>query len=261
MGVRTGMSDIRLPKLPARDTRPLYGQIMNILEQEIRAGRLSPGDQLPTQEALATHFGVSLAPVKQALKELEERGIIATRQGRGTYVLDATPLSEEIIASNRIPHFTRDVAESGRVPTSRVLSIRVVPGTVVPQAALQLGLGPDATVLCIERLRMGDGDPLCVQTGFIPQHLVPELAERGLTEEESLTEVLQAEYNISVAVSRQTISATAATPSDARHLGVAVGAPLLLVERTSYLSTNEPFEFVVDRRLPDFNFVVWLRRQ
>ena len=255
------MSDIRLPKLPARDTRPLYGQIMHILEQEIRAGRLCPGDQLPTQEALAAHFGVSLAPVKQALKELEERGIIATRQGRGTYVLDATPLSEEVIAANRIPHFTRDVAESGEVPSSVVLRLQVVPASAVPQAALQLGLPQDAQVLCVERVRLADDKPLCVQTGYFPEQLVPGLLERGLTGDESLTEVLQAEFGISVAASRQIISATAAGASEAGHLGVAVGAPLLLVERTSYLSTNEPFEFVVDRRLPDFNFVVWLRRQ
>ncbi|MDI9585385.1 MAG: GntR family transcriptional regulator, partial [Acidobacteriota bacterium] len=117
------MAEISLRKLPPGENTPLYAQIMGILEQEIRSGRLKPGDQLPTQEALAQHFEVSLAPVKQALRELEERGVIATRQGRGTYILDATPLSEEIIDANRIPNFTRDMAEMGREPSSRVLSI------------------------------------------------------------------------------------------------------------------------------------------
>ena len=48
---------------------------------------------------------------------------------------------------------------------------------------------------------------------------------------------------------------------DARELQITPGAPMLLVERTSFLSTSEPVEFLVDRRVPDFSFMVWLRRK
>lgn len=255
------MAHVTMPRLSARDSRPLYAQIMEVLEREVYSGRYKPGDQLPTQEALAEHFGVSLAPVKQALRELEERGIIATRQGRGTYVLDATPLSEEIIDANRIPHFTRDIRERGAVPSSKVLSVARVGMEDAPQAAAELRIAAGESMVCVERVRLADGEPLALQTGYFPERLVPGLVDRGLADEESLTEVLRAEYNLTVALSRQTISATAATRQDARHLRVRAGAPLLLVERTSYLSNREPVEFVIDRRLPKFNFVVWLRRQ
>lgn len=248
-------------KLSPRDNRPLYAQIMQIIEQEIAAGRLQPGDQLPTQEALAAHFEVSLAPVKQALRELEERGIVSTRQGRGTYVLDATPLSEEIIDANRIPNFTRDMREHGRAPSSRVLALEAVEASVEPQAADGLQLEGDEALVRVARVRLADGEPLCLQTGYFRASAVPGLVERGLGDNESLTEVLQAEYGITIAVSKQTITATTAGREDARHLRVSPGAPLLLVERLSFLSTNEPVEFVIDRRLPDFSFVVWLRRR
>jgi GntR family transcriptional regulator len=234
---------------------------MAILEQEVSTGRLRPGDQLPTQEALAGHFGVSLAPVKQALRELEDRGVISTLQGRGTYVLDATPLSEEIIDANRIPNFSRDMAEAGRSATSEVLDVGVVAAREYPEAMVQLGLTRAARLVRMERLRLADGEPLCLQTSYFPEALVPSLVERGLEPGESLTDVLRAELGIVVAVSRQTISATAATEFDAEHLKVDLGAPLLLVERTSYLGTREPVEFVRDRRVPGFPFVVWLRRQ
>lgn len=247
--------------LTPRDGRSLYVQIVEIIEQEIGSERLQPDDQLPTQEALAAHFGVSLAPVKQALRELEKRGIIATHQGRGTYVLDATPLSEEIIETNRIPNFTRDMRERGRVPSSRILGIAERDAGEALEAARQLKLNAGDRLVCIERLRIADEEPLSIQAGYFPQRLAPELVERGLGSEESLSEVLEAEYGIVVAVSRQTITAAAATQRDAECLGVPLGAPLLLVERTSYLSNNTPIEFVVDRRVPDFNFVVWLRRQ
>lgn len=255
------MAQVTMPRLSARDSRPLYAQIMEVLEREVSSGRYKPGDQLPTQEALAEHFGVSLAPVKQALRELEERGVISTRQGRGTYVLDATPLSEEIIDANRIPHFTRDVRERGAVPSSKVLGVERVAAEDAPEAAAELHVSAGEFMVRVERVRLADGEPLALQIGHFPERSVPGLAERGLTDEESLTEVLRAEYNLTVALSRQTISATAATRQDARHLRVRAGAPLLLVERTSYLSNREPVEFVVDRRLPKFNFVVWLRRQ
>lgn len=234
---------------------------MEILEREITAGRLQPGDQLPTQEALAEHFGVSLAPVKQALRELEERGIISTRQGRGTYVMDATPLSEEIIDANRIPNFTRDMLERGRVPSSRVLRLDYVAPQAAPEAAQRLPLTPGERLVVIERARLADGEPLCLQTGYFPEGRVAGIVERGLGEGESLTEVLQAEHGITIAVSQQTISATTATARDAQFLKVEVGAPMLLVERSSFVSTNEPVEFLIDRRLPDFSFVVWLRRR
>jgi GntR family transcriptional regulator len=255
------MAQVTMPRLSARDSRPLYAQIMEVLEREISSGRYKPGDQLPTQEALAEHFGVSLAPIKQALRELEERGIISTRQGRGTYVLDTTPLSEEIIDANRIPHFTRDIRERGGVPSSKVLVLQRVSAEDAPEAAAELRIAAGERMVCVERVRLADGEPLALQTGYFPDRLVPGLVERGLTDEESLTEVLRAEYNLTVALSRQTISATAATRQDARHLRVRTGAPLLLVERTSFLSNREPVEFVIDRRLPKFSFVVWLRRQ
>lgn len=255
------MAEISLRKLPPGENTPLYAQIMGILEQEIRSGRLKPGDQLPTQEALAQHFEVSLAPVKQALRELEERGVIATRQGRGTYILDATPLSEEIIDANRIPNFTRDMAEMGREPSSRVLSIRETSPRDEPQAASELKLHARERLVRIERVRLADGKPLCVQTCFFPRSRVEGIVERGLIDGESLTSVLQGEYGITIAVARQTISATAATDRDARELQITPGAPMLLVERTSFLSTSEPVEFLVDRRVPDFSFMVWLRRK
>lgn len=250
-----------LPRLAAGDSRPLYLQIVQVLEHEVRSGRYRPGDQLPTQEGLAEHFGVSLAPVKQALRELEERGIIASRQGRGTYVLDATPLSQELIDANRIPNFTRDMLERGRQPRSRVLGVDVLPAAATGAVQQELKLGPTEKVLRVERVRLADGEPLCLQTGYFPERLVPGLDRRGIADEESLTQILQSEYGIAIAVSRQTISATAATEHDSQHLNVNPGAPLLLVERTSFLGTGEPVEFVVDRRVPEFNFVVWLRRQ
>ncbi len=254
------MSELVLPRLSAHDAEPLYAQIMHILEQEIRLGRLQAGDRLPTQQKLAQHFSVSLAPVKQALRELEERGIVSTRQGRGTFVMDATPLSEELIDANRIPCFSTEMRNAGHKPSSIVLLIEEIEARAVPRAAQELEVAPDTRLVHVERVRLADNKPLSLQNTYLPSSKVGGLLSRGLGPEDALQGILEEEFGVVMVAGKQTISATSANQHDARQLGVRVGSPLLLVERTCYLGTREPMEYVVDRRLPEFAYVVTLRR-
>lgn len=57
------------------------------LERMILDGKLVPGERLPAERELAEHLGVSRVSVRQALRELETRGLIDRRPGRGTIVL------------------------------------------------------------------------------------------------------------------------------------------------------------------------------
>jgi len=56
------MPPLELGRLLQHNGEPLYVQIMRILEEQIRLAHWKPGDQLPTQQQLAEHFEVSLAP-------------------------------------------------------------------------------------------------------------------------------------------------------------------------------------------------------
>jgi GntR family transcriptional repressor for pyruvate dehydrogenase complex len=69
----------------------LYQQIVEQIEQSIRAGTLKPGDQLPAERDLALQFGVSRTAVREAVKALYEKGVVEAIPGRGTFVVDATP--------------------------------------------------------------------------------------------------------------------------------------------------------------------------
>ncbi len=71
-------------------TSRLYQQIVEQIEQSIRAGTLKPGDQLPAERDLAQQFGVSRTAVREAVKALYEKGIVEAIPGRGTFVIDGT---------------------------------------------------------------------------------------------------------------------------------------------------------------------------
>lgn len=81
---------------------PLYRQIFQQVEKGIRAGILSPGEQLPTVRDVAMTLTVNPNTVARAYRELEHDGLIESVQGRGTFISEAKPSSgitgrEEII--------------------------------------------------------------------------------------------------------------------------------------------------------------------
>ncbi|MDB5438259.1 MAG: GntR family transcriptional regulator [Caulobacteraceae bacterium] len=68
---------------------PLYEQLVAAVKREVAAGRLSPGDSLPSLRVLAGDLLVSLITVKRAYEELEREGVIYSRQGLGAFVAEA----------------------------------------------------------------------------------------------------------------------------------------------------------------------------
>jgi GntR family transcriptional repressor for pyruvate dehydrogenase complex len=68
----------------------LYEQIVQQIEESIRKGELSEGSQLPAERDLATQFGVSRTAVREAIKALQEKGLVDAFPGRGTFVTNGT---------------------------------------------------------------------------------------------------------------------------------------------------------------------------
>lgn len=79
---------LKLPPISPAAPGPLYEQIVDAITREVSAGRLAPGDPLPSFRALAEDLMVSLITVKRAYEELERDGIIFRKQGLGTFVAE-----------------------------------------------------------------------------------------------------------------------------------------------------------------------------
>lgn len=74
--------------------KKLYIQIYNQILSEIQLGSFKVGDKLPSERELCEQFGVSRAPVRQALSALEMNGVIYSRQGEGVFVKNTTITTE-----------------------------------------------------------------------------------------------------------------------------------------------------------------------
>src|ERR671924_1595680 len=64
----------------------LYEEVVGQLHQLIDDGRLKAGDRLPSERELAETFRVSRSSVREAIKTLENEGLVITRPGSGTFI-------------------------------------------------------------------------------------------------------------------------------------------------------------------------------
>ena len=71
----------------------LYEKIVQQIEESILKGELSEGSQLPAERDLAKQFGVSRTAVREAIKALQEMGLVDAFPGRGTFVTNGNPNS------------------------------------------------------------------------------------------------------------------------------------------------------------------------
>lgn len=73
--------------------RKLYEQVVERIRQQILAGELRSGDQLPNERNLGERYGVSRTVIREAVKTLIQNGLVEVRRGQGTFVVDGTAVA------------------------------------------------------------------------------------------------------------------------------------------------------------------------
>lgn len=86
-----------------RRPRRLAKEVAEALCEQIRSGRLRPGDKLPTESAIVQQHGVSRTVVREAISGLQAAGFVDTRHGIGTFVLEPPPRIEFRVEPSSIP--------------------------------------------------------------------------------------------------------------------------------------------------------------
>ena len=78
-----------------QDPRPIYEQVRDAYRQQILAGVLAPGEQLPSVRELSSRLAVNPNTIQRAYRELETEGCIISMPGKGSFVADAADIARQ----------------------------------------------------------------------------------------------------------------------------------------------------------------------
>ncbi|HUV63425.1 MAG TPA: GntR family transcriptional regulator [Sedimentisphaerales bacterium] len=215
----------------------LYHQLYEILHQKILLGELKPGDQLPTENELIRRYQVSRITVRRVLNMLVQEGLIYRQAGRGSFVAHAT-LEHGL---SHIVSFTEDMRRRGFEVSTRVLFSGLVAAESELAKKLDVPVGEELARL--ERLRLADGEPMCIENSHFVHRYCPGLLHHDFSVE-SLREIKIQKYGIRWIRAQQTIRAINAPRELAEPLRIKKGTALLFVERVSFSQDNIPVEFL-----------------
>lgn len=217
---------------------PMYTQVAEILDGEVRA-RQGERFALPSENELAREFGVSRVTIRQALKQLEVRGLIYSEHGRGYF--NTAPRMRGLSGFHS---FTTEVRKLGGVPGSKVLAYEE--GRKLPEEFrkhLEATGDDDEDFYFLRRVRSIDGKAVAIEATYLPAKLFPS-ATRAMFEETSLYEEMTSTWGIVPTWTDAIFEPTAATAEEAGHLNIEPGSPVLTVWRATVTETDQTVEYV-----------------
>lgn len=216
---------------------PLYRQIKDFLIRSLEEGEWRPGDAIPSEGELAARFNVSQGTVRKAVDEMASENFLVRRQGKGTFV-----------ATHDDPRsfyrFLRLVPDGGGAAHAESAPFACELQAASPDVAKALGLDVGAEVVCVERVLRFDGDPVVYDQIYLVAELFSGLSLANLGGgDRSLYSQFETDYGVRMINAEERLRAVAADIRSAELLGVQVGDPLMLVERTAYSYGNKPVEW------------------
>jgi GntR family transcriptional regulator, phosphonate transport system regulatory protein len=208
----------------------LWQQVESILLKQIKSGRFKNVDRLPSENELASQFGVNRHTVRQAIAGLVARGVVFKRKGGGSYLV---PIGKRT-------DFSTNVALQGKEPGHILLALgeRPIYGKVA--TALRMRDGDEAVFLHL----VGEADrlPISIAKTYLPANRFAgfgEIYRKTMSMTAALKSFDVPDYF------RDVTRCVAHMPSgeDARHLKQSESVPVLLVEAIDVDAQSRPIAF------------------
>lgn len=218
-----------------RGPTPYYHQIESIYRNKIASGELREGARLPSEDDLTKGFQVSRATVRQALRNLEDDGLVRREQGRGTFVM--TPAGP--VAQLKMTCLLEDLIALGIPAVTTILQ----PGVVgAPRAVAEaLKLAADGAVFSFLRMVKVEDAAFSATRVYLPPWVGEKLREEDLAARNFL-QTLSRRCAARAEEADQILEAIMADAGQASLLGVDAGSALLSVTRTSRDRSRQPIE-------------------
>ncbi|MGE0726311.1 MAG: GntR family transcriptional regulator [Alphaproteobacteria bacterium] len=235
------MADRHGIDVPARTqgARPTYQRIHEVVLQRIATGEYAVGERMPTDEMLMSEFGVSRFTARAAVQLLVDDQVVRRFPGRGSFVV-APPDAVGQWACTSL----EDVIDRSFPDRLRVIEAGPVAQADDPDAAVALGLETDAGMHRVLALREHDGAPYTCSMVFMPDEVARRLPADLLTGSVpgQIIRHIEQYTRSTVLKARQVANSVGADRTIARLLQVAVGTPLLVLERTYFTRTGRALE-------------------
>ncbi len=235
---------------------PMYRQIAEDLRVQIESGELEPGQQLRTELELRDHYGASRNTVRDAIKWLTNLGLVETKPGQGTFVVQKIdPFVTTLTGDPRTgwggdegTSYLSEVNQQNRKPTFSPLQVEIQEAAEYIAAALRIQKG--AEVISRHERRFIDGTPWSMQTSYYPMDFAEHGADR-LRSARSITEgtvqYLAETLHIRQVGYRDRITVRAPNPTEADFFKLPPDGrvPMYEINRTAFDGNGQPMRLTV----------------
>ncbi|HUG23294.1 GntR family transcriptional regulator [Piscinibacter sp.] len=232
----TAVANARFTDGDAPAFSPLYQQIKSLITRSLESGEWRPGEAIPSEMELAARFKVSQGTVRKAIDELATENLLVRRQGKGTFV--ATHAEQKV--QFRFLRLAPDDGEADRAQR-RFIDCRRLRAPSDVARGLEMKSG-DAVVQ-VRRVLSFRGSPVVLDDIWLPGQMFKGLTAERLSDYRGpMYGLFEAEFGVRMIRAEEKIRAVAADAASAELLAVAVGTPLLSVERLSLTYGDRPVE-------------------
>ena len=218
-------------------TQPFkYALIKNDIVQAIKTKQLNTDDKILSEAKLCKKYNVSRITVTRAINELVAEDYLYRIQGKGTFV-KGKQLSEGV---SQLSSFTKRMKEKKLKLETRVLETTSV--TMPVKMANFFNLPSDKNVILLKRLRIVDGQLLCLSIAY----LMPEIFYWTTLEDmehESLYDLLENKYDFKLGNATQEFEVGYLNEKNAKFLEISSQDPCLKLSLYSTLSDGRPAQF------------------
>ncbi|MEQ6332716.1 GntR family transcriptional regulator [Sphingobium sp. MK2] len=226
---------------------PLWYQIANRLRSEILGGHLPPGGRIEPEIRLAEDYGVSVVPVRQALRALEAEALIVRRRGSGTFVSSKPSARDKGATSLRDLYSTEFSKPALILERSEV----EIPPNFLPY------FSGETVIHAIRRVAFRDAVPWSFGTLYVPVRYADALSTVDL-QRYPLYRLLQERHGIYLARSHFEAMAVAIGEEAAHYLEIGPYEPALSLTCVTFDGAdravgafdmtfpNDPFVFKFD---------------
>lgn len=216
----------------------LSEELQEKIEEYIETHELKAHDKLPSERSLCELFSANRATLREALKHMQNEGIIYTQHGKGNFIAESK-YTEDV---QRFISYSSGWTADGYEVKSKVIDFIIIEAPKKIASSLQIKIG--TLTYLLRRIRYLNNTPLFLETAYIPVEYCPKLDSFNFAKC-SLYNILKEFYHINLTHQEQTIAITKLSSYEAHLLNVAKDISAFYIKGLTRTDKGTPFEYCI----------------